>query len=81
MIKTLLKLLLAGAVLAGVCLLAHTYLFSGGFVIGTWRNLLAMLLTIAVGSALFFGAAYLLHVAELRDVVQMVRGRFSRLRS
>ena len=40
-----------------------------------------MMLTIAVGGGAFFGAAYLLHVAELRDVVQLVRGRFSRLRS
>ncbi len=81
MLKTLLKLLLAGALLAGVCFLAKFYLFSGGVVVGTWQILGAMLLTIAVGSALFFGAAYVLHVAELRDVVQMVRGRFSRLRS
>lgn len=81
MIKTLLKLLLAGALLAGVCLFAQAYLFSGGVLVGLWRNLLAMMFTIAVGSAVFFGAAYLLHVAELRDVVQLVRGRFSRLRS
>jgi putative peptidoglycan lipid II flippase len=80
MLKTLLKLLSAGALLAGVCLLAKFYLFSGGVAVGTWRTLLAMLVTIAVGSTLFFAAAYALHVAELRDVVQMVRGRFSRLR-
>jgi hypothetical protein len=29
----------------------------------------------------FFGAAYVLHVAEVRDVVLLVRGRFSKLRS
>jgi len=81
MIRTLLKLLLAGALLAGVCVLAQSYLFSGGAVVGLWRNLAAMMFTIAVGAAVFFGAAYLLHVAELRDVVQLVRGRFSRLRS
>jgi hypothetical protein len=40
-----------------------------------------MMFTIAVGSAVFFGAAYLLQVAELRDMVKLVRGRFSRLRS
>lgn len=80
MLKTLLKLLAAGTLLAGVCLVAQWYLFSGGVALGLGRNLLAMLSTIAVGSALFFGAAYVLHVAELRDVVQLVRGRFSRLR-
>jgi hypothetical protein len=39
-----------------------------------------LLLTIGVGGSAFFGAAYLLHVAELRDVVLLVRGRLSRLR-
>jgi hypothetical protein len=39
-----------------------------------------LLVTIAVGSAAFFGAAYVLHVAELRDVVQLVRGRFTKAR-
>jgi putative peptidoglycan lipid II flippase len=81
MIRTLLKLLLAGALLASVCVFAQSYLLSGGVVVGLWRNLLAMMFTIAVGAAVFFGAAYLLHVAELRDMVQLVRGRFSRLRS
>jgi putative peptidoglycan lipid II flippase len=80
MLKTLLKLLLAGALLAGICLLAQTYLFSGGIVVGLWGNLGAMLLTIAVGSTVFFGAAYLLHVAELRDMAQLIRSRLSRLR-
>ena len=46
----------------------------------TLRKAVALLFTIAVGGAAFFGAAYALHVAELRDVVQLVRGRFSKAR-
>jgi putative peptidoglycan lipid II flippase len=81
MIKTLAKLLVAGALLAGICLLAQHFLFVAGVPISAWRKLFGLALTIAVGGAAFFGAAYLLHVAELRDVVLLVRGRLSRLRS
>jgi hypothetical protein len=78
MIKTLAKLLIAGALLAGICLLAHHFIFVPGMT--AWRKVFGLLVTIAVGSGAFFGAAYLLHVAELRDVVLLVRGRLSRLR-
>jgi putative peptidoglycan lipid II flippase len=79
MIRTLAKLLLAGALLAGICLAAQHFIFEGG---GStlFRNAVALLGTIGVGGAAFFGAAYMLHVAELRDVVQLVRGRFSKAR-
>jgi peptidoglycan biosynthesis protein MviN/MurJ (putative lipid II flippase) len=80
MIKTLIKLLIAGVLLAAVCLLTQHYLFlSDGAT--TSRKAAALLITIAVGGAAFFGTAYLLHVAELRDVVTLLRGRFSRVRS
>ena len=81
MLKTLAKLLVAGALLAGICLLAQHFLFVAGVQISGWRKLFSLALTIAVGGAAFFGAAYVLHVAELRDVVLLVRGRLSRLRS
>jgi putative peptidoglycan lipid II flippase len=81
MIKTLAKLLVAGAVLASICFLAQHFLFFSTAETSAWRELLALILTIFVGSAAFFGAAYLLHVAELRDVVLLVRTRFARIRS
>ena len=40
-----------------------------------WRLILDVTLTIAVGAGAFFGAAYLLRVAEVHDVVTMVRRR------
>jgi hypothetical protein len=45
-----------------------------------WRKAIGLLLTIAVGSGAFFGTAYLLRVAEVHDVVDLVRRRFSRER-
>jgi putative peptidoglycan lipid II flippase len=81
MIRTLAKLLFAGALLAAICLLAQHFIFFSQAGMSSWQKLLGLSLTIAVGGATFFGAAYLLHVAELRDVVLLVRGRLRRLRS
>jgi putative peptidoglycan lipid II flippase len=79
MLKTLAKLLLAGALLAGICLAAQHFIFAAGGSI-LWRQAFGIVVTIAVGAAAFFGAAYLLQVAEVRDVVQLVRGRFAKAR-
>ena len=79
MIRTLVKLLIAGVLLTAVCLLSQHYLFLSDNA-ATWQKAVALLLTIAIGGAVFFGAAYALHVAELRDVVELVRGRLSRVR-
>ena len=81
MIKTLSKLLVAGALLAAICLLAEHFIFSSPAGVTAWRKLFGLVLTMAIGGSAFFGAAYLLHVAELRDVVALVRGRLMRLRS
>ena len=80
MIKTLAKLLVAGALLAAICLLAQHFIFFSHAETSAWRKLFGLMLTIAVGGATFFGAAYLLHVAELRDVVALVRTKFDRIR-
>ena len=37
-----------------------------------------LLLTIVVGSGAFFGTAYLLRVAEIHDVVELIGRRFKR---
>jgi putative peptidoglycan lipid II flippase len=81
MIKTLAKLLVAGALLAAICLLAQHFFFVPNVRTSDWQKAIELTITIVVGGAAFFGVAYLLHVAELRDVVGLVRGRLSRLRS
>jgi len=78
MIKTLVKLLAAGALLAAICFAAQQWIFLSDTTASTWRNLCGVTLTIAVGGAAFFGAAYLLHVEELRDVVLLMRRRLQR---
>lgn len=81
MIRTVVKLLVAGALLALVCFAAQRLILLPHAEMTMWRKLVGLTVTIAVGCATFFGAAYLLHVAELRDVVLLVRGRLDRLRS
>jgi putative peptidoglycan lipid II flippase len=81
LLLTLAKLALAGLALTLVCLGAQSVLFQSLESLRTWEKTIGVILTVAVGGAVFFGAAYILHVAELRDVVLLVRGRLSRLRS
>jgi len=78
MFQTVAKLLLAGAGLAAICWLASAFFFSAHPHLAVWKNFLALMITISAGAGAFFGAAYLLHVAELHDVVDLVRRRFAR---
>lgn len=75
MLQTIVKLLLAGVVLAAICWLALTLFFSAPAHASGWKNLLAMLVTVVCGAGAFFGAAYLLRVAEVHDVVNLIRRR------
>jgi hypothetical protein len=79
MLRTLAKLFLAGALLAGICFVAQHFLFTSPDW-RLWQRAAAMGVTVAAGAGIFFGAAYLLHVAEVRDVVELVRGKLSRAR-
>src|SRR5213079_2330249 len=57
LVKTLAKLLVGGALLAGICALASTFFFSIHEHASVWANLIVMLMTIAIGAGTFFGAA------------------------
>jgi putative peptidoglycan lipid II flippase len=76
MLKTIVKLLVAGIGLAIICWLALTFFFARYPHASDWQNLLVMLITIGFGAGIFFGGAYLLRVAEVHDVVDLVRRRF-----
>jgi peptidoglycan biosynthesis protein MviN/MurJ (putative lipid II flippase) len=78
MIKTVAKLLLAGALLALICLAARRYVPFFGDGATNWQRALGLLPTIGGGAGVFFGMAYLLHVEEVRDVVVLVRGKLGR---
>ena len=77
MFQTIAKLLIAGIGLAAICWLASTFFFSAQVHLSGWKNFLALMITIAVGAGAFFGAAYLLRVAEVHDVVELFRRKFS----
>src|SRR6202011_292878 len=78
MFQTVAKLFLAGAVLAGICWFASAFFFSVHPHLAVWKNFLALMVTIAAAAAAFFGAAYLLRVTEVQDLVELVRRRFGR---
>lgn len=75
MLATLGKVLLAGAILAAICVVAQRFIFPAPTSGSGWRLILEVMLTIAIGAAAFFGTAYLLRVAEVQDVVTMLRRR------
>src|SRR6478672_5729846 len=75
MLQTLVKLFVAGALLAGICFAAQYFHFVSAEW-NLWRKALGLTITIAAGAAIFFGAAYLLRVDEVREVVGLVRRRF-----
>ncbi len=73
MLATLGKIALAGAVLAAICFFAQHIFFPKPTKGGELRLIAEVLFTIAVGAGAFFGCAYLLRVAEVEDVVTVVR--------
>lgn len=75
MVLTIGKLLLAGTALAGICWLAFTFFFSTHAHAPAWQNAIAMLITVAFGAGTFFSAAYLLRVAEVHDLVELIQRR------
>jgi putative peptidoglycan lipid II flippase len=78
MLKTIGKLLLAGSVLAVICWVASSFFFMRYPHAPGWQNLLVLLITIVCGAGAFFSAAYLLHVAEVHDVVDLLQRRIGR---
>ncbi len=77
---TLAKLAIAGTALALVCIGAQWAFFQSLQSLRIWQKAIEVFVTVALGGAVFFGAAYLLHVAELRDVVLLLRTKLGRIR-
>jgi putative peptidoglycan lipid II flippase len=70
------KICLAGALLALVCWAANYWWLDAWANLRFFQKLSALLIAIACGAAAFFGAAFLLRVSEVQDVVELVRRRF-----
>ena len=78
MLRTLGKLLVAGAMLAAICWAAVTFYLGSGSHLPEWEKLIGVFATVAVGAGAFFGTAYLLRVAELHDIVAVVKRKVRR---
>ncbi|MDQ6939159.1 MAG: murein biosynthesis integral membrane protein MurJ, partial [Verrucomicrobiota bacterium] len=78
MFLTFAKLLLAGACLGIVCWLGLYFFFAHGIPDSGGMRLLGVGTTVVTGAAVFFGAAYLLRVAELHDLVGVLKRRITR---
>ena len=75
---TLAKLLMAGACLGAVCWFGREFFFPAGVPYFAMQKLVGVGTTILAGALVFFGVAYLLRVAELRDLVDVVKRRLAR---
>jgi putative peptidoglycan lipid II flippase len=78
LVMTLLKLIIAGVVLAFICFAAQWLFFQSVQDLRIWHKAIEIMITVAVGGAAFFGTAYLLRVAEVHDIVTLVRQRLGR---
>jgi putative peptidoglycan lipid II flippase len=76
MFRSIAKLLISGVPLAAICWFANQYLFLSVPDLTEWKKVIELTVTIALGSATYFGVAYLLRVAEVHDVVTLVRRKF-----
>lgn len=76
MLVAIVKICLAGALLALVCLAANSLWLDAWAEMRFFEKLGVLLATIAVGAAAFFGAAFLLRVSEANDIIDVVRRRF-----
>ena len=75
MFQLLGKLLIAGVFLAAICEVANRFLSAPH--LSLWEKIIEVTVAIAVGATAFFGAAFALRVAEVREVFGLVRERFA----
>jgi putative peptidoglycan lipid II flippase len=78
MFSTLAKLLVAGVCLGTVCWFGTRFFFGAGIPLSEVRKLIGVGTIVVVASAVFFGVAYMLRVAELHDLVEVVRRKVKR---
>jgi putative peptidoglycan lipid II flippase len=72
------KLVLAGGVMAGVCLAADRFFFKDPAHLPLWLRAGGLAVTVGAAAAVYFAAARVLHVAEARDALELVTRRLKR---
>jgi putative peptidoglycan lipid II flippase len=70
------KMCVAGALLAVVCWAANSWWLGARADMRFSQKLAILLATIAFGAAAFFGAAFLLRVSEVQDIIEVFRRKF-----
>jgi putative peptidoglycan lipid II flippase len=71
------KMCVAGALLALVCWGANYWWLDAWADLRFFQKLIALFIAIACGAAAFFGAAFLLRVSEVQDIIDLVMHRLS----
>jgi putative peptidoglycan lipid II flippase len=72
------KICLAGTLLALVCWAANYWWLDAWAQLRFLPRLCTLLAAIALGATAFFGGAFLLRVAEVHDIVDLLRSKFGR---
>lgn len=78
LVGTLLKLVVAGAVMGAVCLAADRFFFKDPAHLPFWLRAAGLAVTVGVAAPVYFAAAKVLRVAEATDAVAMVRRKLGR---
>src|SRR5204862_5782152 len=76
MLIALAKMCVAGALLALVCWAANYWWLNAWADLRFFQKMIILLATITIGAATFFGAAFLLRVSEVKDIIDVFRRRF-----
>jgi hypothetical protein len=74
----LLKVAVASAALVAVCAASSHWLLADWRVQSLWIKLPALLATVAAGAAAFAACGVLLHIEELKELLDAVRRRLNR---
>src|SRR5216117_2958136 len=73
------KICLAGLLLALICWLANYWWLDGWEHLRFFKKLFGLFATILVSGAAFFGAAFLLRISEVQDIIDVFRRKVGRL--
>src|SRR5437016_9440549 len=76
MLLALGKICVAGGLLALICWAANYWWLDAWVDMRFFQKLSALLVAIACGAAAFFGAAFLLRVSEVQDIIDVFRRKF-----
>jgi putative peptidoglycan lipid II flippase len=78
LLQLLLKLLIAGGLMAGLCVLGNQFLFADPGKMALWWKITALGGTVGLAAVLYFVAAKVLRVAEAEEALGMITRRFKR---